>query len=590
MVAFINRKEIKGGHVNKVTLSENPVLDRVYKSRGISSHEELKYDSSHLLSYKSLKNIELASNIVTSSIINNERIVVLADYDADGATGGSIIKEGLRLLGYNDVHVLVPNRFTQGYGLTPEVAEDILALGPDLVITVDNGISSVEGAKTIKDMPMAPKLVITDHHLPPEKLPIADAIVNPNQKGCGFPSKALAGCGVAFYLILATRDTMLTQGLLDSSNPPNLASLLDLVALGTVADVVPLDYNNRTLVNLGLRWINAGKARPGINALLEVSKREIGDIVASDFGFGIGPRLNAAGRLKDMTVGIQCLTSRAPHVALELAEQLDSLNKERKEIESKMKSDAMLTLNQFFSKQKAPDTYGVCLFNKSWHQGVIGILASRIKDEWFRPTICFAQDDDPKVIKGSARSVQGFHMRDVLSEIDAEHPGMILKYGGHAAAAGLSLLAKDFNKFYSAFNEKAKKYLSKEQIQGIIETDGTLSDSELNINTAYALRKSGPWGQGFPEPIFHGKFFVVNQRVLTGKHLKLRLQTESGNTVYEGIIFNYLNEGDVCPDLEWVIGSYKLDVNKWNNRENLQLLFDRLYPLDSSESESLPFK
>jgi len=545
---------------------DDPLLDWLYRGRGVTEADELDYGLAGIESPYTLKGIEQAAALLADSIEKGERLLIISDYDCDGATGCAIGVEGLQGLGASNVEFLVPNRFDYGYGLSPEIVAEAAKLKPDVIITVDNGIASVAGAQAVKDLAHPTKLLITDHHLAPEQMPEADVIVNPNQPGCEFPSKALAGCGVMFYVLLATRKELKARGWFETHTNPNMADLLDLLALGTVADVVPLDHNNRILVRQGLDRINQGYVRPGIRALLEIGNRTIGNIVASDFGFVAGPRLNAAGRLEDMTIGINCLLEKDPGVAMQYATRLDEINRERKVIEQDMKDSAVENI------ELAKDRYGLCVYRQEWHQGVIGIVASRIKDSMFRPVICFAPDSNG-IIKGSARSVKGFHMRDALANIDAKAPGILLKYGGHAMAAGMSIKYDDYERFCDLFDEQVKLVLTAKDIEGNIETDGVLPKDRFDIYTAQLLKDAGPWGQHFPEPVFMGEFTVIEHRVLADKHLKMLLHPIGGSQPVEAICFNCV---DGSYEFEWPVinAVFKLDVNEWRGRQSLQLLID----------------
>jgi len=564
MPNYIIREQYE--QMTETKVHEDPLLDWLYRGRGVTESAELDYGLAGIESPYTLKGIEQAATLLADSIESGDRLLIISDYDCDGATGCAIGVEGLRGLGASNVEFLVPNRFDYGYGLSPEIVAEAAKLKPDVIITVDNGIASLAGAKAVKDLPHPTKLLITDHHLAPEQLPEADVIVNPNQPGCEFPSKALAGCGVMFYVLLATRKELKSRGWFESHTNPNMADLLDLLALGTVADVVPLDHNNRILVRQGLDRINQGYVRPGIRALLEIGNRTIGNIVASDFGFVAGPRLNAAGRLEDMTIGINCLLEKDPGIAMQYATRLDEINRERKVIEKDMKDSAVENI------ELAKERYGLCVYRQEWHQGVIGIVASRIKDSMFRPVICFAPDSDG-IIKGSARSVKGFHMRDALANIDAKEPGILLKYGGHAMAAGMSINYDDYERFCDLFDEQVKLVLTAKDIEGNIETDGVLPKDRFDIYTAQLLKDAGPWGQHFPEPVFMGEFTVIEHRVLADKHLKMLLRPIGGSQPVEAICFNCV---DGSYEFEWPVinAVFKLDVNEWRGRQSLQLLID----------------
>ena len=475
----------------------------------------------------------------------------------------------------------MPNRFEQGYGLSVAVAQEALALGVELLITVDNGVSSHDGVAFLKARGV--KVIVTDHHLPPETLPNADAIVNPNLAHCGFPSKHLAGVGVTFYLMLALRAKFRELGLFDAKNQPNFTELLDLVALGTVSDVVPLDQNNRILVYQGIARIRAERCRCGIRALAEVAKRDVTRFVAADLGFSIGPRLNAAGRLDNMSVGVELLLAENMETARALALELDGLNQARKEIEQGMKLEALTICQNLFANATALETdipHSIVLYQSDWHQGVLGILASRIKEQFHRPVIAFAQDQ-AGMLKGSARSIPGLHIRDVLERVYSQHPDLILKFGGHAMAAGLSIQESRFDDFRQIFNQTVSELLAEDQLQGTIWTDGELNANLLNLATAETLRQGGPWGQAFPEPMFDGEFKILQQRLVGEKHLKMMVEPKLGGPLLDAIAFNI--DTRYYPDLsiKTVRFAYKLDINEFRGNRELQLLVDYIEPLES---------
>lgn len=551
-----------------------PLLTRLYAARGVRSAVELDKGLARLIPYQQLKGIDAAVSLLVTALQQRQRILIVGDFDADGATASSVGVLGLRMLGAAYVDYLVPNRFEYGYGLTPEIVAVALQREPQLLLTVDNGISSVEGVAAAKAAGLT--VLVTDHHLPGPELPAADAIVNPNQPGCAFPSKALAGVGVMFYVLLALRARLrelnwfAERGL----NEPNLAELLDLVALGSVADVVPLDANNRILVHQGLARIRAGRARPGLRAVLEVAGRDHQRINSTDLGFILGPRLNAAGRLDDMSLGIECLLCEDEALARDMAQQLDELNKDRKSIEQGMQREALAQLKDL---PLADMPFGLCLFEPDWHQGVIGILASRLKERYFRPAIAFADAGDG-LLKGSARSVPGLHIRDALDAVAAKHPGLISKFGGHAMAAGLSLPQENYGAFAAAFDAEVRRQLHADDLTGRLLSDGQLSVTEFNLELAKALRHAGPWGQHFPEPLFHGVFQIVQQRLVGEKHLKLVLKTECGGQTLDGIAFNIDRELWPNPTVRWVEVAYKLDVNEFRGNETVQLMIAHLAP------------
>lgn len=554
-------------------LSENPLLNRLYQSRGISSAQELERALQYLCRPQQLSGIDKAVELLIKAFQKQSRIVIVGDFDADGATSTALVLLALRRLGFQNVNYLIPDRFSQGYGLSRAIAERVLAEKVDLVMTVDNGISSVEGIALLKEKHI--DVLVTDHHLPAEILPQADAMVNPNLPYCDFPSKALAGVGVAFYVMLALRSQMRELKLFHAKEP-NLAELLDLVALGTIADVVPLDQNNRIMVYQGLSRIRSGHCRAGIRALAEVAKRELVSLQEADLGFAIAPRLNAAGRLENMSLGVELLITEDIETARRIALELDDLNQIRKEFEQEMKSEALAICARLPSLMQKDQAHGITLYQADWHQGVIGILASRIKDQFHRPVVAFAQENEESgLLKGSARSIVGLHMRDLLERIDARHPNLIIKFGGHAMAAGLTIRQDDISTFQKIFDETINEVIEPEQLQGIIYTDGELLPQELNIAVAELLQQSGPWGQNFPEPIFEGDFRILRQRVLGGKHLKLMVEQPNGG-LFDAIWFNA--DLRYFPDLSVKEAKivYKLDINEFRGNKNLQLKIETL--------------
>ncbi|MEB0204186.1 single-stranded-DNA-specific exonuclease RecJ [Pseudomonas sp. CCC3.1] len=554
-------------------LGEMPtLLTRLYAARGVQSQAELDKSLARLIPYQQLKGIDAAVDLLVVALEQRQRILIVGDFDADGATASTVGMLGLRLLGAAHVDYLVPNRFEYGYGLTPEIVEVALTRQPQLLITVDNGISSVEGVAAAKKAGLS--VLVTDHHLPGNELPAADAIVNPNQPGCEFASKALAGVGVIFYVLIALRARLNSLGWYQNSKAPNIAELLDLVALGSVADVVPLDANNRILVHQGLERIRAGRARPGLKAILEVAKRDHSRITSTDLGFILGPRLNAAGRLDDMSLGIECLLTDDANAARAMAAQLDEMNQDRKSIEQGMQREALAQLKDL-TLDSMP--FGLCLFDPEWHQGVIGILASRLKERYFRPTFAFA-DAGEGMLKGSGRSVPGFHIRDALSVVAAQHPDLISKYGGHAMAAGLTLPEANFALFSQAFDAEVRRQLREEDLTGRLLSDGSLAVEEFHLELARALRNAGPWGQHFPEPLFHGVFQLVEQRIVGERHLKVVLKTECGSVKLDGIAFGIDREVWPNPTIRWVELAYKLDLNEFRGNETVQLMIAHIEP------------
>ncbi|WP_045629407.1 single-stranded-DNA-specific exonuclease RecJ [Vibrio vulnificus] len=555
------------------------ILKRIYLNRGIQDISQLETAVKGLHSYQKLHGIELAVALLFEAIREQKRIIVVGDFDADGATSSALSVLALRMLGSNNVDYLVPNRFEDGYGLSPEVVEQAIALGAEVIMTVDNGVSSIEGVRYAKDHGL--KVLVTDHHLPGQVLPEVDAMVNPNLQTCAFPSKALAGVGVAFYLMMALCVHMRKCGWFAEQGmaEPKLMELVDLVALGTVADVVPLDENNRILVHQGLQRIRAGKARPGIQALIEVAKRDARRLVAADFGFALGPRINAAGRLDDMSFGVELLMCNNIHAARRMAHELDGLNQTRKEIEEGMKQEAMAFCERLQFGENSELPYGLALFQRDWHQGVIGILASRIKEKYHRPVIAFADGGDG-YIKGSCRSIPGLHMRDALDLIDTQNPGLILKFGGHAMAAGLTIKECDFERFSHLFDQLVKRELDEAALKGIVLSDGELKPEEFSMHTAELLRSAGPWGQAFPEPIFDGEFKVLHQKLVGEKHLKLMLEPlfkgHPTNIMIDGIAFNVDLRRWPDASVKTVRLAYKLDINEFRNNQSLQLMIEHI--------------
>lgn len=547
-------------------------LQSIYANRGVSSLEEMERSLQAMLRPQQLKGLEGAVARLVQAVTDSESLLIVGDFDADGATSCALGVLALRDMGASKVEYLVPNRFEFGYGLTPEIVEVAKGYHPDLIITVDNGISSIDGVAAAKAAGIG--VVVTDHHLPGRELPDADAIVNPNQPGCGFPSKNLAGVGVIFYLMSALRSALREAGWFAAKGipEPNMGNYLDLVALGTVADVVPLDSNNRILVHQGLQRIRNGRARPGILALLDVAGRQRHRLVASDLGFTVGPRLNAAGRLDDMSLGIECLLCDNPDIAREMAVELDDLNRDRRSIEASMQQEALASLQNLVINDSADMPWGLCLYDGQWHQGVIGILASRIKERFHRPVIAFADANDEE-IKGSARSIPGLHIRDALDAVASACPGLLSKFGGHAMAAGMSLKRSDFPRFQQAFDGVVRQTLRAEDLQGEILSDGELGSDELNLPLAHLLREAGPWGQHFPEPVFDGEFYLVQQRIVGEKHLKLVLATDvARQQLVDAIAFNidvreWPNHG-----AERIRLAYRLDVNEFRGRETVQLM------------------
>jgi len=554
-------------------------LTNIYAARGVLDEAQLNHELARLNTPNGFKSLSVAAALIADSIERAEHILVIGDFDADGATSCALSVLALRAMRAAHVDFLVPNRFEYGYGLTPEIVAVAALSAPDLIITVDNGISSIDGVAAANAAGM--RVLVTDHHLPGRELPQAAAIVNPNQLGCDFPSKNLAGVGVIFYVLsalrneLRQRDWFAKQGIAE----PNLADYLDLVALGTVADVVSLDQNNRILVQQGLRRIRAGRMRPGIKALLDVAKRTAARVVSTDLAFAIGPRLNAAGRLDDMSLGIQCLLTDDPYRAREIAQQLDELNHDRKAIEADMQREAMAALESIHLGAADALPWGICLYGADWHQGVIGILASRIKDRYHRPAIVFANADDGVTIKGSARSIPGLHIRDALDVVAAQNPGLLSKFGGHAMAAGLSLRREQFGEFERAFDTVVRAQLSEENLTAVLWSDGELLAEHMTLELAQALRDGGPWGQHFPEPLFDGEFLLVQQRLVGERHLKMVLaHPNAPQQIIDAIAFSIDPRRWPNLDVEKVRIAYRLDINEWRGKESVQLLVEYLEP------------
>ena len=553
----------------------HPLLARVYGGRGIRSADELDLALERLLPPDYLLHVDRAASLLADALAEQRHMLIIGDFDADGATSTALAVSALREFGAKHVNYLVPNRFEYGYGLTPEIVALAARENPDLIITVDNGISSLEGVIAAREAGIA--TLITDHHLAGRELPAADVIVNPNQPGCNFPSKNLAGVGVIFYVMLSLRAELRRRGWFAHREEPNLGRYLDLVALGTVADVVPLDHNNRIMVAAGLARLRAGQGRTGIRALLEVAARPCRNLVASDLGFALGPRINAAGRLDDMSIGIECLLSEDPGQARRLAATLEQLNRDRRTIEKGMQEEAVALLATLDIGGDVDPPVAMTLYQGGWHQGVIGILASRIKDRPHRPTIAFA-DGDAGQIKGSARSIQGIHIRDILDAVATRHPGLIHKFGGHAMAAGLTIGRDHYPQFARAFVEEVGRHAEDVHLQAVIESDGELDPEDFQLELATALRFAGPWGQHFPEPVFDGHFHVVSQRLVGEKHLKLVLSPPGGGQLLDAIAFNI--DLDRWPDerVGEVELAYRLDVNEFRGQRSVQLMVEHIRP------------
>lgn len=547
------------------------ILQRVYAARNVRSLDDIDNSLRALLPYHDLLQIDLASARLAAAVMSQERILIIGDFDADGATSTALAVSALRAMGAMHVDFLVPNRFTFGYGLTTEIVDVAKTKSPHIIVTVDNGISSVDGVARANEYGI--DVVVTDHHLQGVVLPKACAIVNPNQKNDVFKSKSLAGVGVIFYVMLALRAELTARNYFNQNNiiKPNLAEWLDLVALGTVADVVPLDKNNRILVYQGLARIRAGVARAGIRALLHIARRSAEKLNAMDLGFSIGPRLNAAGRLDDMSLGIHCLLEKDFEKALALAATLNKLNIERRAIESDMKQQAFELVEQLDLQKKLP--IGICLYDETWHQGVIGLVASRVKDKLHRPVIAFAKSDDVTV-KGSARSVTGLHIRDVLDEIATQYPHVLSKFGGHAMAAGLTIRLQDLATFSEIFEKTVARYLSEAQCHHIIETDGELSHADFTLENAELIQSAGPWGQHFPEPLFEGEFEIISQHLVGNHHLKMQLKPRDGKYPVEAIAFRV--DTTQWPNHRAMQAkiAYRLATNQYAGCTSLQLIVE----------------
>ncbi|NOY71027.1 MAG: single-stranded-DNA-specific exonuclease RecJ [Gammaproteobacteria bacterium] len=564
------------GALFDVALDMPSVLRRIYASRGIKEQAELDHSLQKLTSFHTLLGIDAAVDLLVEALFQRQKIIVVADFDVDGATSCVVFMKTLQALGVS-VDYLVPNRFEYGYGLTPEIVEVALEKKPDLIVTVDNGIASIEGVATAQKNGV--KVLITDHHLPGKTLPEADAIVNPNQPGDDFPSKNLAGVGVVFYVMLALRARLREMNWFNTSGVAdiNMAKMLDLVALGTVADVVPLDHINRILVTQGLARIRKGQACAGIKALIEVAGRVADTMVSTDMGFALGPRLNAAGRLDDMSLGIECLLTNDDQLARDQAQELDQLNHDRRLIEAGMKEQAIAHISVWEKTQNVDDLpHGLCLYEKDWHQGVVGIVASRIKDIVHRPVIAFASTGDNE-LKGSARSISGVHIRDVFEAIATREPQLLSKFGGHAMAAGLTIKENNLEQFKLLFAEEVGRQAEAGSFVNVIYSDGELEAQDIGLELAEQLRREGPWGQGFPEPTFDGRFQIMGSKVVGGKHLKLQLKQKGAEKRFEAIAFNQELDTQLQESAA-VHLVYRLDVNEFRGRKSPQLLVQHIMP------------
>jgi single-stranded-DNA-specific exonuclease len=550
----------------------HPLLQRIYAARAVFSPDQVEHRLNRMLSPQQLGGMQAAIDLLAQAIRDDASIMIAGDYDCDGATGTAVAVRGLRLLGVRQVDYVVPNRFVHGYGLTPELVASL----PDhvhLIVTVDNGVASVAGVAAARARGM--RVIVTDHHLPGEFLPAADAIVNPNLHGDGFPSKALAGVGVMFYVLLALRAHLREQGFFGGAEP-DLSGLLDLVALGTVADLVPLDFNNRVLVEAGMKRLRSRRGCAGITALIEASQRSVATLCTSDLGYAVGPRLNAAGRLEDMRLGVECLLTDDARQARHYAELLSSINQERRELQATMVAEAEIMVAQ--AARVDDRIVGVSLFEPSWHAGVVGLVASKLKERLHRPVIAFAPagEDHPDHLRGSARSIPGFHIRDALAAVDARHPGLIERFGGHAMAAGLSLRTEDYPRFAAAFDAIASAWLSEEQLQAVLYTDGELPAGLFTLEMARLLRYAGPWGQAFPEPIFENRFECFSWRPMGEKHLRISLRDPRDDALYDAVMFNAY---DGTPPPSKLRAAYELTINDWQGRESPRLLLRHIEPV-----------
>ncbi len=576
--SIVRREKTVSDELNNSNL--HPLLKKIYANRGVTTLNQVDYSLQDLIDFSLLKDIDVAAEIVSQAIIENKRLVVVGDFDADGATSCAVMMRSLKAFGLEDVDYLVPNRFDYGYGLSPQivdVAAELDALKkPDLIVTVDNGISSIDGVRRANELGIT--VVVTDHHLAADTLPDAAAIVNPNQPGCNFPSKMIAGVGVAFYLMLAVRANLREKHWFENSahSEPNMANYLDLVALGTVTDVVPLDKNNRILVESGLKRIRANKACAGINSLLTIAGKSIEGCSSQDFGFIIGPRLNAAGRLDDMSIGIECLLSDHYEQAFQYASTLNQMNVQRRQIEGEMLTQAFTLMEQKIELlddvEIIPDA--LALYDADWHQGVVGLLASRIKEKYHRPVIAFADAGDGE-LKGSGRSIPGLHMRDVLDAVSKQHENLIEKFGGHAMAVGLSIKQNNLARFQQAFSDQVSAVLRPEDLNNINETDGAVAEEYMTIEASELFKYASPWGQLFPEPAFDDVFKILNWRIVGEKHLKLELVKPDSGVCYSAIAFNKTDE-DLPPGDKDIRIVYRLDVNEFRGKRSLQLIVQHI--------------
>ena len=574
---MLNKKIIHRDVPDGINLPDSihPVLKRIYASRNIKSSEDLDYSLGSLIPYEELGGIDDAVILLQEMITQKKRILIVADFDADGATSCALAIRGLTAMGAEDVIYVVPNRFEHGYGLSPKIVDVALDHDPDLIVTVDNGISSISGVEHAKKNGI--KVLITDHHLPGDKLPSADVIINPQLKENKFPSKNLAGVGVIFYILLALRAKLKAESWFDEKNIkyPNLANLLDLVALGTISDLVPLDKNNRTMVAHGLKLMRKNKSKAGILAILNQSGRQLSTLTSGDLSFAIAPRLNAAGRLTDMSLGIECLLTDDKENATEMAKKLNQLNIERRQIQDNMEEQAFTEFEKYLQDTSKKIPHGICIYNQNWHQGVVGILAAKIKEKFNRPVIVFAQECQG-ILKGSARSITELHIKDVFDEIARLYPELILTFGGHAMAAGLTIEESQFDRFSDVFNKVVNQYISSDSLEDQCLTDGELSGDDFSLPLALAIQNAGPWGQSFPEPIFVGQFKILDKRVVGESHLKLKLQSRNNNTL-DAIAFN-MTDDDWPSKLEQITSTYRLGINSYRGHSQIQLFIEHIEP------------
>lgn len=571
---IIRRRDIPG-EAGRLPGGMHPVIERILRARGVNDVSQLSLEMANMLRPNDLGGVDQAAAVLAEAVTGSRSILVVGDFDADGATGTALALLSLRAMGCKSVDFRVPNRFEFGYGLTVPLVQTLADDPPQVLVTVDSGISCVDGVRQARSLGC--KVVVTDHHLPGDLIPEADAIVNPNCPGETFASKAMAGVGVIFYLLSVVRRELRDRNWFNRSRPePNLAQFLDLVALGTVSDLVPLDYNNRVLVRQGLERIRRGLARPGLMALLRLGKRDYRYASASDLGFAVGPRLNAAGRLEDMSTGIRCLLTDDPSEARDLALQLDELNRQRRDMQDQMQQEAQSKVEdllQSLEQNELPPA--LCLFDETWHQGIVGLVASRIKDKVHRPVLAFAPESEgASLLKGSARSVKGLHIRDVLAYVDSHHPGMIRAFGGHAMAAGLSLEKEAYRKFQQALPAAVAAVLGETVLSAEILTDGELDGEDISLDFARRLENLSPWGQRFPEPVFDGVFRVLDHRVLAGAHLKMIVQAVAGGEPVDAIAFNRLPED--LPLSGAVRLLYRLNINRWRGNESCQLMVEEI--------------